>query len=53
MARHQAQALRTALGAYKATPVCSLELDAFFLPLNIYRSTAGRRFRAEDAIQRA
>ena len=38
MARHQAQALRTVLGPYKATPVCSLELDAFCPPLDIYLS---------------
>ena len=38
MARHQAQALRTVLGAYKATPVRSLELDAFCPPLDIYLS---------------
>ena len=36
MARYQAQALRTILGAYKATPVRSLELDAFCPPLDIY-----------------
>ena len=38
MARHQAQALRTVLEAYKATPVRSLELDAFCPPLDIYLS---------------
>ena len=36
MVRHQAQALRTVLGAYKATPIRSLELDAFCPPLDIY-----------------
>ena len=38
MARHQAQAMRTVLEAYKATPVRSLELDAFCPPLEIYLS---------------
>ena len=36
MTPKQAQALRTVLGAYKATPVRSLELDAFCPPLDIY-----------------
>ena len=36
MARHQAQALRTVLGAYKATPIRSLELDGFCPPLDIH-----------------
>ena len=36
MARHQAQALGTTLGAYKATPIRSLELDTFCPPLDIY-----------------
>ena len=36
LACHQAQALRTVLGAYKATPIRSLELDAFCPPLDIY-----------------
>ena len=38
MARHQAQALRTILGAYRATPIRSLELGAFCPPLDIYLS---------------
>ena len=36
MVPKQAQALRTILGAFKATPVRSLELDAFCPPLDIY-----------------
>ena len=33
---HWAQALRTVLGAYKATPIRNMELDAFCPPLDIY-----------------
>ena len=35
-APQQARALRVVLGAYKATPICLLELDAYCPPLDLY-----------------
>lgn len=36
LGKYQSQCLRTVLGAYKATPICALEVETYCPPLDLY-----------------